>query len=150
MSSGFTGGCHCGAVKYESNADPILAGHCHCNDCRKLSGTGHCTNMVVPKEAFSVSGDLTFYEYSADSGNTVSRGFCPKCGSAVYSNNSSMAEMVFPRASSLDDPEVAKPAVTVYASRAVPWDQVDPNIPSFPEMPEGGPQAIIEASQGVK
>jgi len=61
-----------------------------------------------------------------------------------------MPEMIFPRASSLDDPEVAKPAVTVYASRATSWDPVDPNIPSFPEMPEGSPQEIIKNSQSAQ
>ena len=47
----------------------------------------------------------------------------------------------------LDDPEIAKPKIVVYASRAPSWDYVDPELPSFPEMPEGGPQKVIESSQ---
>ncbi len=148
MSSGFSGSCLCGEVKFESCADPVVVGHCHCVDCRKSSGTGHCTHIGVPKDALTDTGEVKFYDNPADSGHIVSRGFCPTCGCAIYSKNSSMPEMVFPRASSLDDPEIAKPQMVVYASRAPSWDYVDPELPSFPEMPEGGPQKIIESSQG--
>jgi len=123
----------------------MLVGHCHCTDCRKSSGTGHCTNIAIPEADFSVSGEVKFYDHPADSGNIVSRGFCPTCGSPIYSINSGIPGMVFPRASSLDEPEIVKPQVVVYTSRAVSWDAVDPNLPSFPEMPEGGPQQIIDA-----
>lgn len=134
MAQGFSGGCLCGAVRFESSADPQLVGHCHCVDCRKSSGTGHCTHIVVPEEAISVTGEVTFYDRPADSGNIVSRGFCPTCGSPVYSRNSGMAGMVFPRASVLDDPDAITPQMIVYASRAPAWDVMDPELPASPEM----------------
>tara|TARA_R110002073_G_scaffold92783_5_gene217335 strand:- start:8176 stop:8619 length:444 start_codon:yes stop_codon:yes gene_type:complete len=146
MSDGFTGGCLCGAVRYESAVAPQLAAHCHCVDCRKSSGTGHCTHLVIPEAGFTATGRVKFYDRPADSGNVVSRGFCPNCGSAVYSTNSGLQGMVFPRASSLDDLEVARPTMSVYASRAASWDPVDPNLPSFSEVPEGGPKSVIEGA----
>ena len=146
MAAGFKGGCLCGAVRYESTADPIIAGHCQCEACRRSSGTGHCTNLAVPKAAFTVTGPMTFYDRPADSGNMVSRGFCPTCGSPVYSTSSGMPDLVFPRASSLDDPEVVKPQMVVYASRALSWDIVDPSLPAFAEMPEGAPQKVVGAT----
>jgi hypothetical protein len=146
MSQGFSGGCLCGAVRYQSAVGPQVVGHCHCVDCRKSSGTGHCTHVVIPEDAFTVSGEVKFYDRPADSGNIVSRGFCPTFGSAVYSTNSGMPDMVFPRASSLDDPEIAKPQMVVYASRAPSWDHVDPELPAFPTMPEGGPHNVLADS----
>jgi len=131
----FEGGCLCGAVRYVSSAPAVAAAHCHCIDCRKSSGTGHCSHMVVPADAFSVTGPTTVYSRAAASGNVVHRHFCPTCGSAVYSTNDGMAGMVFPRASSLDDPEVSHPQFVVYASRAPSWDHVDPDLPAFAEMP---------------
>ncbi len=56
--------------------------------------------------------------------------------------------MVFPRASGLDDPDVITPQMVVYTSRAPAWDNIDPALPSFPEMPEGGPNKVI-ADHGV-
>ena len=70
--SNFSGGCLCGEVRY-SGSEQKGGGYCHCVDCRKSSGTGHCSHMIVPESAFQVSGAV------------VSRGFCPTCGSAVYS-----------------------------------------------------------------
>jgi len=43
--------------------------------------------------------------------------------------------MVFPRASSLDDPEIFKPGLVVYTKRAPSWDQLDPSLPAFEGMP---------------
>lgn len=144
MSVAFSGSCLCGAVSLESTVEPMMVGHCHCVDCRKSSGTGHCTHIVIPKDALTVTGNVTFFEHSADSGNTVSRGFCPTCGCAAYSTNSGMPDMVFPRASCLDDPEIAKPGLIVYASRAPSWDHMDPDLPAHAEMPEGGPGSADE------
>lgn len=131
----FSGGCLCGAVRYESTGEPVATGHCQCIDCRKSSGSGHCSHMGVHKNAFRVTGEVRFYESPADSGNIVGRGFCPVCGAAVYSVNSGMPGLAFVRASSLDDPEVFKPQMVVYTSRGPSWDRLDPDLPKFATMP---------------
>ena len=100
----------------------------------------------MPAGGFSDTGEVRFFDKPADSGNMVSRGFCPTCGSAVYSTNSAMDGLVFPRASSLDDPNVITLGLIVYASRAAAWDHLDPALPAFPEMPKGGPQRVIEGT----
>ena len=146
MSEAFSGGCLCEAVRYESQAEPVVAGHCHCIDCRKSSGTGHCSHIGVPQQAVTVTGEISAYDRPADSGNIVSRAFCPKCGAPVYSTNSAVPDMLFIRASSLDDLEVFKPQMIVYASRAASWDHMDTNLLSFATMPEGGPQEAIRKS----
>ena len=56
-----------------------------------------------------------------------------------------MPGMAFLRASSLDNPEDVTPQMIVYASRAPFWDKLDPDLPTFPEMPEGGPDSVIDA-----
>jgi hypothetical protein len=140
MSSGFTRGCLCGVVRYESTGDATIAGHCHCTDCRKSSGSGHASHMAVPKKAVLVTGTVTIYDKAGDRGNIVSRAFCPICGAPVYSLNAAMPDLIFLRASSLDDPEVFKPQMIVYASRAASWDHMDPRLQSFPTMPEVGAQ----------
>jgi hypothetical protein len=137
----FGGGCLCGAVRYESSADPMMMGHCHCGDCRKSSGSGHCSHLLVPEAAVTVSGSLTSYDRPADSGNVVTRSFCGVCGAAVLSRNAASPGVVFLRASSLDDPEIFQPSVVVYASRAASWDAIT-GLPSFPEMPPAGPPQV--------
>ena len=138
----YEGGCLCGAVRYQGTEEKG-GGHCYCRDCRRSSGTSHCSHMIVPEPAFHVSGELGFYESKADSGNTISRGFCPTCGSAVYSTNSGMPGLIFVRASSLDDPEVFRPGVVVYTSRAASWSTIDPTLPSFDKNPSAEEMAAI-------
>ena len=126
------GGCLCGAVRYTAG-EPMVCGHCHCVDCRKTSSTGHATHVMVAGDGFSVEGPLSSYARPADSGNTVTRYFCPTCSSAIYSTNSAMPGMRFVRASSLDDPDAVEPGMVVYASRAPAWDRIE-GMPSYPEM----------------
>lgn len=135
MNAVFTGGCLCGAVRYESSSEPMVSVHCHCEDCRKTSGTGHGSHVGISTDAVQVTGEVKFYDAPADSGHVVSRGFCPTCGSAVYSTNSNMPDMAFVRASSLDDLEVFQPQFVVYRKRAASWDQMDASIPAFEGMP---------------
>ena len=128
------GGCLCGKVRYECKEE-AGGGHCHCIDCRKSSGTGHCSHMIVPEAAFKINGDVKFFGKPADGGNMISRGFCPECGSPIYSRNSGVSGMVFVRASSLDDPQAFRPQMVVYTNRAASWDHMDPLLPRFAAMP---------------
>jgi hypothetical protein len=139
MNDSFKGACLCGSVTFECNAAPVICGHCYCIDCRKASGTGHGSHILVPKDAVTISGEVKVYDAPADSGNVISRMFCPTCGSAVYSLNSGMPDLIFLRASALEDPEVFQPQMAVYTSRAPSWDPIDPGLQSFSAMPEEMP-----------
>ena len=123
--------------------EPGIVGHCHCVDCRKTSGTGHGTHAMMPEGAVSIEGSTVRFDKPADSGNMVSRHFCGTCGAPVYSINSGMPGMIFLRASSLDDPDVIKPGLIVYASRAPGWDVMDGSLPAFETMPPDRPDLEI-------
>jgi len=136
-----SGGCLCGAVRYEGECEPQLMGDCYCVDCRKSSGTAHCSHMGVPLEAMTLSGEVSSFDKPADSGNIVSRSFCPNCGSAVFSTNSGMVGFLFIRASSLDDPEIYSPQLSVFTSSSPTWGRIDQNAPAFEGMPPNVPGA---------
>jgi hypothetical protein len=133
----FAGGCLCGAVRYQCAAEPAMAGFCQCEDCRRSSGAGHCAHLGVPEAAVALTGETAAYARPADSGNVITRHFCPTCGAALFSTNSGMPGLMFLRASSLDDQEVFKPQMVVYASRGASWDRFDEKLPRFQTMPPG-------------
>ncbi len=135
MSEAFTGSCLCGAISYTGLGRPEIGGHCHCLDCRKTSGTGHASHAVMPAQAVEIKGNPSRYDKPADSGNMVSRYFCPTCGGQVYATNSGMPGMIYLRASSLDDPEVFSATLIVYRRGAPTWDLMDPDLPAFETMP---------------
>lgn len=137
MTHTFTGGCLCGAVRYTCDAEPAMAGHCHCEDCRRSSGSGHCSHLAAPEASVRLQGQVTAYARPADSGNLITRHFCATCGAPIYSTNSGMPGMVFLRASSLDDLEIFKPQMHVYVARAASWDRPADGLPTFETMPPG-------------
>jgi len=52
MGRKLSGGCACGAIRYETDADPVVMLNCHCSDCRKASGSAYAAIVVVPKTAY--------------------------------------------------------------------------------------------------
>lgn len=130
-----SGGCLCGAVRYEINGPLFKAGNCHCLGCQKLSGSGHAFHALFPEEAFTVTGKTQGYKWTADSGNTNTTEFCPVCGSPLFARNSGFPGMVTLRVASLDDPAQIMPQMAVYLKRRQPWDVLDRSLPTFMEMP---------------
>src|SRR5262245_59551044 len=96
-----TGGCACGAVRYECAADPMMAANCYWRDWQPSAGTAMACLMLIPKAALKMTGELKHYESTGDSGGKVSRGFCPNCGSPIISLISAMESMVALKAASL-------------------------------------------------
>lgn len=135
MTDPIIGGCACGAIRFECAAEPIIALHCQCRDCQRFSGTGHLSILIVPKAAVKLTGDPTFYETKADSGEVVGRGFCPDCGSPVLGRYSGFPDSVGLAAGCLDDPGRFVPSAVIYEESGHAWDVMDPALPAFPKMP---------------
>jgi len=124
----YEGGCACGAIRYEVRAASQFSFHCQCRQCQRITGSGHASQFMVPKEAVSLRGELTYYDQRAESGNSVSSGFCPTCGSPILKRSSGHPEVLFFHAASLDDPSLFKPQKIVWSASKQPWDYVDPNL----------------------
>lgn len=83
-----TGGCHCGQITYEAQADPDNTLICHCTDCQVISGAPYRTVVFASEENFTLTSDtLKTYIKTADSGNLREQNFCPECGSHIYAAN---------------------------------------------------------------
>ena len=137
ISSGsFTGGCQCGALRYECSAEPMFAAHCHCNACQKASGSPSATLFAVPKSALKITGEVKYYESRADSGNIAGRGFCSVCGGRVLGRSSGMPDSVAIMAGSMDDPSLLAPGMIIFAENAPTWFHMDPALQKFPGMPQ--------------
>ncbi len=137
MPAPFSGGCLCGAIRYESRAAPLFSINCHCRDCQRTTGTAYAPVLAVSTDALAITqGEPTYYTSQSDSGETVSRGFCPECGSGIFSKLSANPDIVGLKAASLDDPSWFRPAVDIYTDSAQPWDVMNPDLPKVPKMPQ--------------
>lgn len=136
MSEPYTGGCACGAVRYEIAAEPVFQNECQCRDCQRKSGTGHGSYLTFPsRQQVTLQGQAQQWSFLADSGNLKTRGFCHTCGSPVYLTSAAIPDLFTIHAASLDDPSRYRPQVVTYRTRGYAWDYLDPALPTFDEMP---------------
>ena len=135
MSAPFTGGCACGAIRYECTAEPLFMGNCHCRECQRLSGGAHTSTLMVPVDAVKITGEVKYHERTGDSGNTVRKGFCPTCGSPLFSWPTILGDKMGIRVGSLDDPSWFRPSANIWTSSSQPWTVMDPDLPQHPKMP---------------
>ncbi len=135
-SSLVTGGCLCGSVRYEANPRPESAYYCHCRDCQIGSGSAFHVAVFSDEADFRLlSGELSTYLKTADSGRAVSRMFCSKCGTPVYWTGEGFPDIVLISLSSLDDPEAFQPVHEGWTERALSWCRIRADIKSFPRRP---------------
>jgi hypothetical protein len=111
----FSGGCACGAIRYESTAEPVMMLHCHCRDCQQSSGGPFSSSVIVPTEAFKLlQGSLRFHDSASEAGGQTRRGFCPECGSSIVVKPDAVPQFVAIRPASLDDPGWFSPQMDVW------------------------------------
>jgi len=136
MSRVFTGGCACGAVRFETSSQPIVENHCQCRDCQKRSGTGHGSYLTFPRRAaVTIEGDAKTWRVAGDTGNEKIHAFCATCGTPVFLTFAAMPEVIAFHAGSLDDPGLFEPRMVTYTVRAQSWDPMDSSLAKFERMP---------------
>ena len=132
------GGCLCGEVRYECGGEPQFSLQCHCRDCQRQSGAPHVAAVRVPATEFRiVRGTPKRYVAKADSGNDITRVFCGDCGTPLYVQVSTRADIVGVRVCTFDDPSWFRPEANIFAKSAQPWDHMDPAVPRFATYPTG-------------
>jgi hypothetical protein len=73
----------------------LVAFNCHCHDCQRATGSAYVTAIAVPMAALIVTGgEPKYHQLKGESGNTMSRGFCPECGSRLFSKSSANSEAI--------------------------------------------------------
>ena len=120
-----TGGCICGAVRYQVNGAlrPVIA--CHCEQCRRFSG--HFVAATATRKAYfqwlKVDG-LKWYSYQSG----LRQGFCQECGASLFFEDE-QGERISIAAGSLDQPHDLKLVAHIFAAEAGDYYQFDANVP---------------------
>ncbi len=115
-----TGGCQCGAIRYEISGAPQLVYTCHCRDCQRLTSSAFSMGLVVAENAFSMTGvEPRSLQWLADSGRTNTRLVCPNCGTWIAGLPRDGVVRV--RGGTLDDTSWLRPTRHIWTSRKQPW-----------------------------
>jgi hypothetical protein len=116
-----TGGCACGAIRYESTGEPLFSINCHCRDCQRETGGAYAPIVGVPTAGFTLL-------------QGTRRAFCAECGSRLFGRPESRTDLVTIRVGSLDQPGGFRPTQDIFTARAQPWDCMNPNLPKVPGL----------------
>lgn len=153
-----TGSCLCGGVQYKVCGEPVISRVCWCRTCQKISGNG-TANVIFPTSSIEVTGPMSCYTSRADSGNDISRHFCPSCGCHLFAGSSASPQYRVVRLGTLDDPSSITPTINMWASSAPSWACLDPALKTEARQPaplqqvsrppyaaESAPSPMMEAS----
>lgn len=138
MSEGksLSGGCLCGAIRYEIDPPFERMLHCHCSRCRKSTGTAHATNLAItPAQLRWIAGEDRITRFELPNTAAFGKWFCSQCGSPVPRVSRSGRTIV--PAGSLDDDPPLQPSAHIFWSSRAAWDCPSDGLPTHDGYPPG-------------
>ncbi|MFM5954380.1 MAG: GFA family protein [Novosphingobium sp.] len=135
MNKTMTGGCLCGAIRYEIAGEAAMQLVCHCSHCQRQAGSAFSTIIGVPEAAVTVTqGAPTSYIDHGESGKAVERQFCGTCGSPLFSKVEVSPGMIWVKTGSLDDSSWFQPSAHIWTQSKQPWVDTG-SVPAFATNP---------------
>lgn len=129
------GSCLCGDVAYEITGDIRAFYHCHCRRCRKISGTGHASNLLVnPGELTWTRGAERLVRFDVPDAKRFASVFCKRCGSHLPRVSPGTRFIVVP-AGSLDHEPPVHPEARIFGGSRTDWSCSDA-LPAWETYPE--------------
>ena len=128
-----TGGCHCGAIRYQVEGELIVHALCHCSDCRRHAGAPMVGWTMYAQNAVKVTqGAPKIYE-SSEHGR---RHFCPDCGTGLfYTNAQVLPGIIDIQSATYDDPNTVPPIAHMQVAERISWVEHAHELPTFERYP---------------
>jgi hypothetical protein len=128
-----TGGCNCGAVRFEVTAPLVKASYCHCKRCQRRSGTAVSASAHPAEGTFRITaGEDALRMWKPEVGGE--KWFCGICGSHVFANNPSHADPIGIRMGVFDGDPGIRPSVRQFVRYAAVWEPIpDDGLPRHSE-----------------
>jgi hypothetical protein len=128
------GGCHCGAVRYEVDDQPLHVVLCHCADCRKSAGAPLVAWAMFPDQALRItSGEPR----TRNSSGAAMRSFCGDCGTGLFYRNADMLPgIVDVQSATLHDPEAFAAGAHIQVAERIGWMATAHELPAFDRFPD--------------
>ncbi|MBT4487843.1 MAG: GFA family protein [Rhodospirillaceae bacterium] len=124
-----TGGCLCGAIRFEITGEPMVISHCHCGTCRKATGAPFITWITLAPEGLRyIQGTPAIYRSS----DTVRRTFCANCGTTLGYAADGYDDELDISAAALDEPGQVVPDDHIWSDDMLPWFKFDDGLPRLP------------------
>jgi hypothetical protein len=130
-----SGSCLCGSVQYQVSGDAERFYHCHCRRCRKSTGTGHASNLLISRAQLHFSaGESLLKRYKVPEAKRFTRQFCGECGSPVPRYVAEIDSVVVP-AGSVDGDIALRPQARIFWDSRAAWSCDGDDLPRYTEYP---------------
>ena len=131
-----TGGCYCGAVRYEADGEPMMKAQCHCRECQYITGGGPNFFMTMPADGFTYVKGAPKGFARTDLERPVTREFCPNCGTHLITRIPGFPAVVV-KVGALDEPaKFGGPQMAIYTVDKQPFHEIPEGLPAFERMPQ--------------
>ena len=129
-----TGGCLCGAVRFEVTEPLVSSGYCHCTRCQRRTGTAASPGArIAPGSLRVLSGEEHIRAYEPEEG--FAKVFCSACGSSLWSRSQEDPDIFSIRLGAFDGDPGVRPAYHQYVAYAAVWENLrDDGLPRHPEQ----------------
>lgn len=136
-----TGGCQCGQVRYQATARPFAFYLCHCTECQRHTSSAFGESLRFRADDLAISGPLSTYRRSSQSGRIRIGRFCPSCGVRIV-HSTVGTDMVNLKAGTLDDTSWLIPAGHIWTSSKQPFVAIGPDELTYETQPQDGYAAL--------
>jgi hypothetical protein len=131
----FSGGCACSAIRYEIYGPPAMVAYCHCDDCRRSSGSVVAVLAGFPRDGFDLIDGFPSY-FSATP--AVKRSFCKTCGSPLFYENRDFPENIYIHIGSFDEPGTLPPDRHTWVSERISWHEITDDLVQYEKLSNAG------------
>jgi len=133
-----TGGCQCGALRYEITQAPLMVYTCHCTDCQRMTSSAFSLGCVLPDGAFRlVQGEPKGVQRTTGSGRVSTRWVCPECGVWVCTAPRPGTTVRNVRGGTLDNASWLRPIAHIWTRSKQPWVLLSEGDRKFETQPPG-------------
>ncbi|MBJ7522253.1 MAG: GFA family protein [Solirubrobacteraceae bacterium] len=133
-----TGGCLCGAVRFELTAPPTTATYCHCTRCQRRTGTAASAQAVIAPGSLRWLAGEDEVRFWWPEGGGFGKGFCPACGAHICSKAPGADEPWSIRMGAFDEDPGVRPSLRQWVGSAAPWEPIpDDGLPRFEGSAKG-------------
>jgi len=122
----FSGHCYCSAIKFEIDGKSDWVGHCHCESCRRHSGSVMTTFAGFRPEQVKFTAAMP-NRFTTDDG--VTRSFCGQCGSPIAYETIDRPDEIHLQLGLFDDLEQLTPQDHSFLEEKVSWLHADEHLP---------------------
>ncbi|MEF2551171.1 GFA family protein [Aurantimonas sp. A2-1-M11] len=138
-----TGGCQCGAVRYEIRAAPQVFYLCHCTECQRQTSSAFGESLRVDPATLAITGEMATTRRVSDGGAVRLGDFCADCGVRIRHRSEGDPARVNIKAGTLDDTRCLVPAGHIWTDSRQSFVAIGANELAYPRMPDDGFAALI-------